>query len=322
MAEKSILQEVKSIGKHRGPDRASWHKPLISIVITHFNYADHIEDAILSLIDQSHENWECVIVDDASSCEQHAKLVSILDHIANPKIRLAEHAENLGQIPAFFTGLDATSGDFVCLLDPDDRYAKTFLEEALACHLNETVYCPIVCTEQMLLTDRGVITGGGYSRHNCMQMSQQDAALVVSPPEPRLLYFEAHARGWFWTSTSAMMFRRAALNVLRPHRSLGYKGSFDSYMAQGAHLLGGTLFYTKPLIYRGLHVDNAYITADIYASAQDKAKTYGEERTTECLEDALDLLRSKGVDLPKPTKKRGLIAKWRRSLEKRWPGSQ
>lgn len=318
MTEKSMLQEVKSIGKHRGPDRTAWHKPLISIVITHFNYADHIEDAILSLIDQSHENWECVVVDDASSYDQHAKLVSILGDIANPKIRLVEHSENLGQIPAFFTGLDATTGDFVCLLDPDDRYAKTFLEEALACHLNETVYCPIVCTEQMLLTDRGVITGGGYSWLNREQMSQQDAAFIVSPPEPRLLYFEGSKRGWFWTSTSAMMFRRAALYVLRPHKPLAYKRAFDAYMAQGAHLLGGTLFYTKPLVYRGLHNDNSWIAADIYASTQNKKNTAGEDRADECLQDALELLRSKDVPLPKPHKKPGLLAKWQRSLEKRW----
>ena len=49
------------------------------------------------------------------------------------------------------------------------------------------------------------------------------------------------------------MFRRAALNLMRPYRPLGYKIQADAYLAQGAHLLGGTLFLTKPLIYRGIH---------------------------------------------------------------------
>jgi glycosyltransferase involved in cell wall biosynthesis len=314
-----MLQKLKTVEKPNALNRAAWHKPLISIVITHFNYADHIEDAILSLLDQSYENWECVIVDDASSYEQHAQLVVILDRIGSTKIRLVEHSENLGQIPAFFTGLDATCGDFVCLLDPDDRYAETFLEEALGCHLNESVYCPIACTEQILLTGNGVITGGGYSWHNRARMQRRGAGLSVDELEPRLLYFEAEKNGWFWTSTSAMMFRRAACELLRPHRPLAYKGSADSYMAKGAHMLGGTLFYTKPLVYRGLHDNNAFITANIYASKQSKRKTYGEERTKECHADVREaILHNGGTIIEFKPKRNKLLSKWRNSIVKRW----
>ena len=243
-------------------DRAAWHRPLISIVVTHFNYSEHIEDALLSLLDQSYENWECVLIDDASEPAHRDRLKGILHTIGSDRIRLIEHRENLGQIPAFYTGLDATSGEFVCLLDPDDRYAGSFLEEALACHLNEAVYCPVVCTEQMLLAGSGLVTGI-YSWRNRARMSPQGGAVLITPVKPQLLYHEPHKRGWHWTSTSAMMFRRAALRFLRPHKVLAYKGSFDSYMANGAHMLGGTLFFTKPLVYRGLHQANAWITAGV-----------------------------------------------------------
>jgi glycosyltransferase involved in cell wall biosynthesis len=311
-----MLKEVKRDTECTKLNRAAWHKPLISIVITHFNYADHIEDAILSLLDQSYENWECVVVDDASSYEQHAQLVAILDRIGSTKIRLVEHSENLGQIPAFFTGLDATSGDFVCLLDPDDRYAETFLEEALACHLNETVFCPIACTEQMFLANGGIITGVN-SCHNRKHMEKRGDAFIVTPQDPRILHFEAHERGWLWTSTSAMMFRRAACEIMRPNRPLAYKGCFDGYAAQGAHMLGGTLFYTKPLVYRGLHGENAYMTAKVYASAQYKKKPHADERAQECLSDAAEAILHNGGSIITKQKKT-LAEKWRRSFEKRW----
>lgn len=314
-----MLSKTIPFNEYKKLDRTAWHKPLISIVITHCDYADHIEDAILSILDQTYDNWECVVVDDASTYEQHDRLISILDSIGSSKIRLIEHSENLGQIPAFFTGLDATNGDFVCLLDPDDRYAETFLEEALAAHLNETIYGPIVCTEQMLLTGNGVITGGGYSWHNRARMQRSGAGLRVDALEPRLLYFEAEKNAWFWTSTSAMMFRRAACKLMRPCRPLAYKGSADSYMAKGAHMLGGTLFYTKPLVYRGLHDDNAFITANIYASGQSKRKTYGEERTKECRADVREaILHNGGRVIGIERKQNKLFNKWRNSLEKRW----
>lgn len=115
-----------------------------------------------------------------------------------------------------------------------------------------------------------------------------------------------------------MMFRRAALNALRPDRELAYKRAFDAYMAQGAHQLGGTLFYSEPLIYRRLHKDNSWITADIYSSSQNKKNATGEQRTDECLRDVSDLLKRKGILQPDPSKKPGLLAKWRRSFNKRW----
>lgn len=301
-------------------DRLAWHTPLISVVVTHYNYSDHIRDALLSLLDQTHARWQCVVVDDASESGHRQCLQAIVSELNEPRIQIRWLAANGGQIPAFFAGLEVTQGEFICLLDPDDRYAETFLAEALACHLNEAVYCPLVCTEQMLLRETGLMTGI-YGWRNRLGLRQDNGALIITPEEPQLLYYEAGKGGWHWTSTSAMMFRRAALQLLRPQRALAYKGSFDSYMAQGAHLLGGTLFYTKPLVYRGLHHGNAWITADVYASCQNKQKTYGEERTAECLKDVIEALAANGASLLRGQpliKKRGLLAKWKRSIDKRF----
>jgi glycosyltransferase involved in cell wall biosynthesis len=294
-------------------ERAKWHQPLVSVIVTHFNYSTYVEGALLSLLDQTHPNWECVVVDDASSPEHKRRLTEIVESIGSDKIRILWLSENVGQIPTFFAGLDATSGEFVCLLDPDDRYAETFLEEAVATHLNKVVVCPIVATDQYTLLDGQVTTAA--MKFKPMQLHPMEKGFRLAEDEGAILFFPAEQRGWHWTSSSALMFRRSALKYLRPHKIFSHKGNADAYLCNGVHLLGGTLFLTKPLIYRMLHDGNDYIVRDFYSSFQNKGRQGAGLWAEVCRLDAIEALRHNGAaifDKPRPRRK------WRRSLRKRW----
>ncbi len=298
-------------------DRKCWHKPLISIVITHHNYSHQIRDALLSLLDQTHEYWECVIVDDASSPEHQERLKEIIEELNEPRISIRWLADNVGQIPTFFAGLEVTKGEFVCLLDPDDRYAETFLEEAVKAHLNPSIICSIVCTDQYLFGEHGVIAGGNV-RHWQVQLKQGD----VNPGATDLAFIPYYIHGWHWTSTSSMMFRRPALRYLRPVKKLAYQGAADAYLASGAHRLGGTLFVKKPLVYRQLHTENCWIGMEIVSSFCNHKKPDVEEWGGVCKADSLEALIANGAFLPPlPSefmKMRKLLTKWKRSFMKRF----
>jgi glycosyltransferase involved in cell wall biosynthesis len=303
-------------------NREGWHQPLVSIIITHYNYSSHIRGALLSLLDQTHQNWECVVVDDASAPEHREHLRETVDAIGCSKIRIVALPENVGQIPAFFVGMDATSGHFVCLLDPDDRYAKEFIAEAVAAHLNNTVVCPLVCTDQYTLVDGG-ITSATHTRLKLKQRSGETDAFSIDAEDAQLFYFPIEARGWFWTSTSSLMFRRAALKYMRPHRALAYKRKADSYLAFGAHILGGTIFLGKPLVYRSLHEHNSYITNEFFSSFQDKKRDGAEQLTALCRADVLEALQHNKAPLRARAVQKvhgggGLAARMTRSLRKRW----
>lgn len=137
---------------------ASQRRSLVSVIMTH-RAGGEIRSALLSLLDQTHENWECIVVDDASSSEDRAGLEAIVAGIASPKIRVVRTPEPVGEIRAFFMALEHSRGGFVCLLDPDDRYADTFLAERLASHFSGPDYGPIP-QDQILLAGGGVVTGG------------------------------------------------------------------------------------------------------------------------------------------------------------------
>ena len=107
-----------------------------------------------------------------------------------------------------------------------------------------------------------------------------------------------------------MMFRRTAVEVLRPHKKLAYKRCADGYLAQGSHALGGTLFLQQPLIYRLLHEQNSWITEKIYSSFQNKQKEGAEQWASDARIDALEAIRANGLE---PIAMRRTVKKWVKS---------
>jgi hypothetical protein len=183
-----------------------------------------------------------------------------------------------------------------------------------------------------------------------MLWQQGGIAEVPQTPTEKLLFFKPNLEGWHWTSSSAMMFRRSALNLVRPHKQLAYKIQADAYIAQGAHLLGGTLFLTKPLIYRAVHDANWFTDESILATDQNKKQSNIVDHSPECLVDVIEAIQHNGggpqlerngvlaaadesnkdvgpyqdsspgspPQLWKKSQKLSVVARWRRSIDKRW----
>jgi glycosyltransferase involved in cell wall biosynthesis len=298
-------------------DLNKYGNPLVSVIVTHYNYSSHLEDALRSLIDQTHTNWECIVIDDASDKEHAFAAERIVNQLYDPRITFFRRIANAGQIWSFYTGVGMTKGHFVCLLDPDDRYAPNFLASMIDAHLNESVFCPIVSSDQCLVAGDTQITGI-YGAYNASRLGKD--RVIPNLIEHKLVYYPAHIKGWPWTSTSAMMFRRPALALMQPRKGLAYKGSADSYLAQGAHRLGGSLYLNQPLVYRLSHASNAWLTDGVFAMSQKRRREGAQERGKEALADVLEAIRVNGGAshlIYRPSKP-GLFGRLKRSLQKRW----
>jgi len=97
--------------------------PDVSVVIPCFNQGAFLEDALLSVFEQTHDSWEIVIVDDGSTDEATRRY---LDTLAYPRTRLVRQ-ENRGLAAARNAGMRAGRGDFLVPLDADDELAPEFL---------------------------------------------------------------------------------------------------------------------------------------------------------------------------------------------------
>lgn len=292
---------------------AKYHKPQIAVIIPYYNgYSAFIADALQSVKEQTHDNFVCVVVDDCSDAENHAAARAAVEEMKDRRFKLLRAPRNEGQIAAVFRGLEETSTDFACILDPDDRYAPEFLERMLALHLNHWVIAPIASCDQYLLNlNGGGVVAGTYYHDNRLELSAEDIAAELST----FTNFGFHrfipptVPGWHWTSTSAMMFRSAALRLMKPPEPLSYKGNADSYCAQGAHMMGGSLFLREALVYRGLHPQNDFITDTMFSIFQKQGRPTAVWRLENFRIDAFaSIVKNGGLKLFDPGSVRELIA--------------
>lgn len=102
--------------------------PLVSIVITAWNRAHTVERAIDSALAQSLQDFEIVLVDDASS----DNLAEVVAHKAWPKLRFVQNKVNRGIGGAKNAGIEAARGRYIAFLDSDDLWLPRKLEVQLA----------------------------------------------------------------------------------------------------------------------------------------------------------------------------------------------
>lgn len=96
---------------------------MISVVIPLYNKEASIKQSLMSVLSQSYQDFEVVIVDDGSTDDSAAKVEEIHD----PRVRLIRQ-ENGGPSKARNTGVKNARGEWIVLLDADDELLPNGLE--------------------------------------------------------------------------------------------------------------------------------------------------------------------------------------------------
>lgn len=97
--------------------------PLFSVVIPVFNRADILERAIRSVLEQTCQDFEIIVVDDGS--RDHPE--EVVKKIGDSRVRILRQ-DNRGGAAARNRGFDEARGQFVALLDSDDQFLPHHLE--------------------------------------------------------------------------------------------------------------------------------------------------------------------------------------------------
>lgn len=114
----------------------------VSIIIPAYNAAEYIGFTIESVLKQTHENWEAIIIDDCSKDATAAVVERYAER--DGRIRFYRNEQNMGVARTRNRGFDLFRGQYVALLDSDDYWRPQMLEKLLG-RAEETkadiVYC-------------------------------------------------------------------------------------------------------------------------------------------------------------------------------------
>ena len=97
-----------------------------SVIIPSWNRATILPKAINSILDQTYQHWELIIIDDGSTDETAEMLRK--NYASNPKIQIITHETPQERVISWNEGMKLAKNDWICFLDSDDEWIFGYLE--------------------------------------------------------------------------------------------------------------------------------------------------------------------------------------------------
>lgn len=238
-----MLQVSKSINND---SICSLNYPLISVIITNYNYGRFLAQAIESVLNQTYQNFELIVVDDGSTDDSP----EIIKRYENQLIAVFQ--KNAGQGAAFNTGIAEAKGEIVCFLDADDYFREDKLEKVVIAFFKHPEWVQISHSWISVNQNNQIIGKGGKT-------------LNAGDVRHLLLQKGRYAMG----ITSALAYRRTVLQQVFPVSTelfevegKFYTESADTYLTTTVPFHGQIGCIKEPLMYYRMHGNNVRAHSD------------------------------------------------------------
>jgi glycosyltransferase involved in cell wall biosynthesis len=261
-----------------------------SVIVTCYNYKGFVEEAVDGALAQTRAAAQVIVVDDGSTDGSTELLQARYGDDARVTLVCGK---NGGQLAAFQRGAAVATGDVLCFLDADDRWAADYLEKIGAVY-DERRDVDFVFTDVQLFGDDN------------RRLSYADRALDLG-----YTAVSTYALGhWYGGPTSAVSLRRPmALRCLDLPESFlpTWRISADNCLVFGTGVLGGRKYFlpTGSMYYR-IHANQGWW------SKRTPASDYLNKLRSQCLieyyahsiglsPECLELAKREFLTKPEPT---------------------
>jgi glycosyltransferase involved in cell wall biosynthesis len=228
---------VSMVAQGSEPDNAQ--RPatyvLVTIIISNYNYARFLREAIDSALNQTYPHTEVIVVDDGSTDDSREIIATYGDRI------VPVYKENGGLASAINAGFSVSRGELICLLDSDDLFFPEKVSHVLEAWKAKA--------------------GSAIVYHQLQAVDAHKTKL--GRPWPRAVWREdirhrVERSGGWWPhpTTSALSFPRAYLESMLPPPQPNRSIYPDTYLAGPAAFFGPVIGLRTPLALYRLHGQN------------------------------------------------------------------
>jgi len=133
-------------------------QPLVSIIILNYNAGQILLDCFESVIKTNYDNFEIIIVDNASEDKSYRKCKEKFE-----RTRIIENEKNLGYCEGNNIGIREAKGDYIVILNPDTIVESNCIEELISAYskFGEGLYQPKILS----LNEKQVLQSTGNMLH-------------------------------------------------------------------------------------------------------------------------------------------------------------
>ncbi len=213
-------------------------QPLISVIITSYNYEQYLQRTIDSVIEQTYKNIEIIVVDDGSVDSSREMIKSYGNQV------VSVFKGNGGLASSVNAGFAVSHGDLICLLDSDDFYDVSKLKE-IAEAASRNPKASLIYHKMQWMSPEGIPYGTPWP----YRLWQGKIAERVS-----------QSGGWWrYPPTSGLCFHRKFLEKVMNVPEEDCEKAPDAYLACLAPFFGELVGINKVLAYYRIHGANNHL---------------------------------------------------------------
>ena len=277
----------------------------ISIIVPVFNHERFLAECLMSLYDQSWDDLELVIIDDASAdasfavAESFAGLPWVRSRFS--RIAIDRNAANEGAARTINAAIARSTGDLVMIANSDDRYSP---RRAAACAEAIRGGCRFVFTSLRCIDE-----SGRYTYSDEAAAFERTAAEIARFPSVSLAMLGRNRA----ISTGNFCFTRELFETVGPFRPLRYCHDWDFVLA--AVLEAEPCWIAEPLYEYRLHRTNSFRSLTAVGEAESRASVQRFFQAVDRRRDRNPTLRAM-IEMPGLWRK--LIRQCGTTIEEEW----
>src|SRR5262245_46415024 len=204
----------------------------VSVIIPTHNRAEFLRTAIQSVLDQTFQDLEIIVVDDASTDHTPSVVASFED----PRVSYVRHAANRQVAEARNTGVQRARGELIAFLDDDDRWSPTTL------------------AEQVEILDASAPTVGAvYTAFEQVDTTTKKIVATIRPGKRGHILHELCEKNWIGTASTVCVRRECFDRVGLFDTSLEFGEEYDMWI-RIAHAFDFR-YIDKVLVRYGVHAN-------------------------------------------------------------------
>jgi glycosyltransferase involved in cell wall biosynthesis len=232
-------------------------KKSVSVVIPAYNHEKFIGAAVESVLNQTWENLELIVVDDGST----DKTGTLVQSYTDPRLSYY-YQENQDAFNTINRGMSLAQGDYIAILNSDDIYAKDRLEKLVAHQQASNAAC--LFTDVIPISDEGSVFTDPEFGWNRWHHKNRDWYFACED------LYTAFLKGNFMVTTSNLFMTAEAVQQVGKFCSLRYLHDYD-YIFRMMLAFPDQVHYVadEQLLYYRIHDGNTLGEAAVIGRQQD-----------------------------------------------------